>query len=340
MRARFTEGRGAEFVIGDVLVPIDSPGFDLPPPIDLNDLLVLDGLSVSQASVTPFQEVDVSWSVSAKAAGTELADFVFTLVTGQGVPIDDVGPSGTQRITVLEPASVMIQARKRSGGNRQRIGEGVSIAVDDTACQKIEFDQRFIDAVVFKAVEELQAGEARIRPRTAPDPNSVGPQGFPTQTIELVPSATWHPGFVDYEFPLRFVIDNFFDADLDLRARLLIGVDHGGAQPHLDVTMKLSGHVDFDTVADIVSTGKTAVIAKTLNKVLPLVLECRRGAAERALLTYLGMWPAIKQAGASGKRLHDARIRSTPSGGILEITFCEPPGPPPGPIGGDTPADL
>jgi hypothetical protein len=263
---------------GDELTPIDPP-----PPPNINDFFTL----VSPAEVKPFHQVEVTWSIQPED-DVEFSDFIFTLVAGAREVETNLSQDGLSRVSIAESVIVRIVGRHDGSGGSSTLGQGVIVRIDDSECEEIEIASVIVDALVVGRLSQItsEASELRLRRRIG-----VTPGGQPT-VVEREVESTWELGVIKYYFPLEVVINNFFNADLDVRLEIRFSVTHAEDNTDLDVTITHSSDVDFSTVENILSLGNSSTAATTANRLIPLILDCRvRGAEQdilRQVLAFLG----------------------------------------------------
>lgn len=315
MRIRISTGG----LSGGVLAPIDPP-----PPIDINDLFDLEFLTASKTTFKPFEEIEIEWSITSKDPDNVFSEHVFSIMATEGVLANDVGPTGSITFTPLKNTLVRVQGRKRSGGNKSTLGTGLALAVDESNCQFVEILQTTFDALVFAELDKITTNNAEIRLRRVPDPDSIGPTGVPTATIELQPVATWTTESINYYFPLEIDLENFFNADLDVSLEIQFQVDNDQSGFDLDVTIDHDSDVDFSAFEDVVSLGHSATVAKTLDKVLPLLFDCTTTQMERDVLRAILQHPGVARGIEDNKRLLAFRIVPLGNFTHLSIVLCDP----------------
>lgn len=320
MRINVT-GRGP--TDGEIVTPIDPP-----PPLDINEFFELRSLGASATDVVPFANVDVAWSIAARE-GVAFQDFVFDLVTYGEDPVTDIGPNGQVRLAPYRSTLVRVVGRRRGSGDRSTLGEGLVIAVDESQCETVEISSAYVNAQVIDRLTRLTSDTAELRLRRRTVPRRPPATGFHEVELEVEP--TWELGVVRYFFPLEVVINNFFNADLDVTIWIRFSVHHQGDDTDVEVRIEHSSEVDFDTVENILSLGHAGTAAKTANRLIPLVLACEARVLERDILREV--------LGFLGPRLDTHRllaIRVVPleNFSYLAIVLCPLPDEPdwPGPV--------
>lgn len=290
---------------GVVVDPID--------PLDPNELFELVVLTASTTDPVPFQPVEVTWRIQPARDDLDPADYVFSLVSPNGIAhARDIGRSGTHTLEFHATALVMVAVRHRGGGDLGRLRPNLQIRIDESGCTVRPIDALILDALVSAAVADLTAGSPELRLRG----------GKPVK-------ATWTPGRVRYDLPLEVVINNFFNADLDVRLDLRFVVTHDGPDTELEVDVRHDSDLDFHWLEDVLSLGSSSVVAKTANRLIPIIMACESRHIERDVLRQL---LAFLAGDLANLRLLAARVFGDDhSGGPrLEFILCPPP-PPDGP---------
>lgn len=145
----------------------------------------------------------------------------------------------------------------------------------------------------------------------------VDPQNpnVPPQTIELKPESDWTVERIRYKFPLEIILENFFNADLDVYMEIRFMIQHEETGTTLDVDVTFDVDANFETGEHVLSFltpfsgAATLAISKTLNNVLPMVLDCRKTNIEANIGNHLiddRVTTALN--GLSDGRIYDVRI--------------------------------
>lgn len=286
---------------------LDGGGLDSIVPdgrFDIAEFFQLDSLTLSKSTVVPFEEVTVSWAISAKRSDIQPTDFGFTLYGPDENVLDHLGLSGS---TIVRPrASSFLYLRgHKTGSASSPLGSPQILTVDQSSCQTVEIPKDFFDAAVNARLPQLSRSGSQIRLRNN-DP--------------VVSS--WTAYSVRYVLPLKIVINNFFDADLDVVLTIAFRLSHTEASSDLDVSITDKTDVDFSTIEDILSLGSSSLIAKLIEKIVPLILACPIQLMEAAVLREILSYPAVRQALNEGKRLLDVRPVAMAGFEHLAITLC------------------
>lgn len=258
-----------------------------PPPIDLDELFELKVFRVSKTSVDPFEEIQIQWDIQINKEGTSFDDYHFSLVSTEINLIDDLEASGTVTFAPNKNTLLRIQGRKRGvGRNLLTLGSGIALTVDELDTIVIPLPARVIDYMAEDKLKEFTSSTASIR-------------------LKGEPTSNWSVFSIEYKFPLEIVINNFFNGDLDLKINIFFDVIHEAIGSTLDVTITHSSDVDFHLAEDIFSFGHTASIAKTIEKLLPLILDCKFKDIEKSIINELRQLIGTR---SDTHRLLDVRI--------------------------------
>lgn len=255
----------------DKVAPVDP----LRPP-DVNDHFQL-ALETSATTITPFDAVEVDWVITEQGR-VRAQDYVFDLVHTFGVLSQDVDTTGSLSFNPHRNTLLRVHGRRRGQGGPATLGTSVAITIDESSCQTLELPAILIDGLVKTRLTDLTSDTAslRLRKRVV----SLNP----VTRVEMEVGSTWKPGSITYDFPMEVVINNFFNADLDVDVTIKPIVHHDGNDTDLEVTITHNSDVDFDTFEDIASLGHSATAAKTADKLLPLVIAAAAREAERELV--------------------------------------------------------
>jgi hypothetical protein len=203
----------------------------------------------------------------------------------------------------------------------------------------VEILQAILDAVLFSRFNRITTQNAELRLRRVVDPDTP-PGQPPTGTIELQPESEWTRESANYYFPLEILISTFPDASLDLHLSVFFNVRHETGDSELEVRVTHESDADFTAFEDVITLGNAAAVARTLDKVLPLVFECERGHIEAAILQSILGLGGVRDA-LQSNRLLAARliVDDDPRTNRLALVFCPLPGRPgigtrPAPPGG------
>lgn len=273
MRIRI--GQPNELGGGTVITPVDPP-----PSTDISSLFELVEFTASATSAPPFAQLAINWSIRPLDRATRIEDFQFRLVAFQHVQLNDIQLQGSAPFTLMGNTRATISGR-RNGGAWSTFDQAITISLDNSDCQIIEHYGPFIDGAVFGELDALltEIKELRFRRETRPV-NPQDPNG-PQQTIVLEPTSDWTTERIRYKFPLEIMIPYFFDADLDVRMDIRFDLEHDATGATFGVDVDFKVEASFDPGEHIISfllpTGTSPyAIAKTLDRVLPLVFDCRK----------------------------------------------------------------
>ena len=267
------------------LVIDDGGGFPLPPPIDINDLFELETFELSVNQVRPFEPVTIRWSIILKDNSINMADYRFRLkIVGSSKTLeDDMRSSGSIVHHPIKQVLYRVTAEVRGRGSGNTLGEMLMIQVDDSNCTSVflpkDIFHNFANSEFEKIINDIK--ELKRRKVVV----SVNPPQ--TKDAEIETTFVSNTDTIKLFFPFEIDINNFFNADFDVNLDILVDVDHEELESFLDVNIHISSEVDFDTFEDIVSLGHSSTVARTANKILPMVMECRKAGIERAILNGL-----------------------------------------------------
>lgn len=274
MRIRI--GQTNELGGGTVIAP-----FDPPIPFDISSLFQLVEFTTSATSAPPFAQLAINWLIRPIDRTTRIEDYQFRLVAFRHVQLNDIQAQGSAPFTLMGNTRATISGR-RNGGTWSTFDQVIIITLDESDCQIIEHNGQFLDGAIFGQLDALLARtkELRFRHETVPvDPQN--PNG-PRQTIVSEPKSDWTAERIRYTFPLEIVIPNFFDADLDVRMDIRFALEHDATGANFDINVDFKVDASFDPGEHILSFlipplgASTLAISETLNKVLPLVFDCRK----------------------------------------------------------------
>jgi hypothetical protein len=242
------------------------PGGELPP-FDINDFFELEEFRTSSTTFEPFQTLTATWSIVERSAAVSASNYIFSLISSAGVLQDDIGRSGVVNFAPYSNTLLRVQGRRRGGGTGVTIGQGIALMVDESNCRTLEIPSIIVDGIIKRAMSQLVSDGASIRLRRYLVPGTY-------QVAEREVTSTWQVGSIRYDLPLTLVLNNMFDGDLDVSLTARFAVDHEGDQSYLEVNISHSSNVDFSAAEDIFSLGNTSSVARTANRLLPLVLNC------------------------------------------------------------------
>ncbi|MBW9207544.1 hypothetical protein KV097_16520 [Mumia sp. zg.B17] len=245
---------------GDELPPVDVP------PVDINDFFELRTFSTSSTTFEPFERLSAEWSIVERSENVLASDYNFSLVGSEGIIHDDISASGVVSFALHSNTLLRIQGRRRGGGMAATVGQGIGLTVDESDCRILEVPSQILNGVVEHGMSGLVSDAASIRRRTYVVPGTL-------QVAEREVVSTWQLGSIRYDFPLALVLNNMFDGDLDVSLTARFAVDHEDEESYLEVDVAHSSHVDFAAAEDILSFGNTSSVARTANRLMPMILD-------------------------------------------------------------------
>lgn len=264
------------------LTPVDPI-----PPKDIDDSFALDVFSTSKTTFTPFEEVEIEWLIKAKDPDTDFSDYIFTLNASDTILADELEASGRKTFSPNKNTLLTIWGRRRSGGGKSSFEKKVALTVDESDCLTIAIYKPLIDDEVKNKLSNFTSETAEIRLRKKPILVNQNPKQYILKDMEV--TSTWNHFSIEYFFPLEIVINNFFNADLDVTLDISLKVEHNNSDTVLDVNINHSSDADFSTGEDIFSIGIASAVAKTIDKLLPLILDCELDHLEQTIVrTILG----------------------------------------------------
>jgi hypothetical protein len=327
---------------GEVLVPGDPV-----PPLDLDDFFVVDSFETDKTEGVPFSKVKVNWNIEPKNVEVRVEDFEFRLVAPPQVKINEITARGDHTFTLLRTTSLRLEGR-RNGSPFMQLGSSITVSVDESNCRHITLPGNWIDQGVFDELEQLNSDTAQLRLRSVSVPADPEKPDAPRERVQLQPNSEWDFERITYYFPLEIVTPNFFNADLDVWMEVGIVVTHDedtdeerdvnddGFGSTVDIRIEFDLDVDYSPLEDVLSVltvGSTPVVAKTIEALLPLVLECEKRNVEEMTAERLLKNEFVDNALQNG-RLFDIRIVPQNSYNHIEIVICEEPSKPEAPSGG------
>ncbi len=279
-----------------------------PPQISpLSDFFRLEMFEIAPTNPEPFVPARVAWRIVQTDNSVDADDFEWRLIGTGGIGANDIGLEGTADVSFVRRSTIHIQGKRRSGGGFVVLGTSKTVDLDESNCEVVALSQTIFDPLVFAQFTSFVSSTAAIRLRSGAQPSS-----------------DWSSQRIRYAFPLELVINNFFNGDLDLKVDMSFGVFRDGARDVLDVTLDVDSDVDFSLTEDILSLGNSSAVARTLNRVLPLVFDCRKTAIEASVARALLDNPLVAPKLALGNRLLDVRINTDLSNGLIEVVCCPP----------------
>ncbi|SMO72782.1 hypothetical protein [Fodinibius sediminis] len=283
---------------------IRDDGVILPPPTipDLREVLEVAEFEVSKSTVSPCEEIQANWEIRAKQNNVNLSDFQFRLRVHYANINNDIPARGSEDFSVFKDTSLSLLARRLNSGNLwSPIGEPRQIAVEGEN-QIRDISQSVIDSLAFRQMNKEINGIRYLRFRS---------------DIE----STWHNNRIEYKLPLEIVINNFFNGDLDITLELYIRAElDDDNETSLEVRIESDENANFHWLEDIISLGHSATVAKTIEKLLPVIMGYVTRDAERIFLQEIRKY--LTKDYLDDRRLMEVRI--TPSGnlGYIQFLFC------------------
>lgn len=295
-------------------------------PVPLEDIDTLFSVEVFEASSLtpkPFTAVRFSWRISASANNNDPLDFEFRVVEVAGrflreILFHDIDLIDNGDWALPRSADIQILGRRRIGGQWTRLGPVISLTLDDADCRTQIVDRLLLDAILLSQFQNEVLSDPRLRLRREYRLADPGRPDLGYEEITLEPRASWPGGFIRYEFPLEIVLENFFNMDLDLSLEIRLRVANTGSESILEVEAAMDSDADFSTFEDIASLGSATIIARTVDKMMPLVLDARQRDVEEGVATaLLGL---VRQS----ERLLSIDISSGDFGQVV-MRLCPPP---------------
>lgn len=145
---------------GEVLVPGDPV-----PPVDLEDLFVVDTFETDETEAPPFTTVKVNWKIEPKDVETRFEDFEFRLIAPPQFVVSEITADGAHAFTLLRTTSLRLQGR-RNGSPWMLLGPSITVSVDESNCRLIHLHGNGIDAEVFAELEKVTSDTAELRLRS------------------------------------------------------------------------------------------------------------------------------------------------------------------------------
>jgi len=243
---------------------------DPPISIDISSLFELVVFTTSTNSAPPFTEITLNWEIQSIDRMTRIEDYAFRLNAFQHEQLNSIQAEDSTTFTLVSNTRITISGRKKGGGAWSFFDQALIISLDASNCEIINHYGPFIDDAIFNQLETLLSTtkELRFRRETLP--------ADPDWTIERI----------RYKFPLEIVIDNFFNADLDVQMDIRFSMEHGANNSILNIDTEFDVDASFDTGEIILGSlipgmgASTLAISKTLNEVLPMVFDCKKAEIE------------------------------------------------------------
>lgn len=303
---------------GNVALPGDPPR-----PDDLDELFDVAIFRVDPNPAPPFSEIAVEWAIRPSDQAVRIEDFEFRILgAGTTIHFPDIDQAGRETFQLLRATTLRLFGRRRSGGGWSTLGDPLSVGIDETGCRLKVIERLLVDLFVFDTVETETSESSRIRFRHVTRPVSSASPQQQFETVVLEPSSSWRSDGIGYTFPLEIVINNFFNANLDLDVTLRFSVSHEDGDTELSVDADYTFDIDFPNLEDVISLGHSATAAATARKMLPLILNCRKRDIEAAVIRGVLRIAALG-AGPDPERLFDIQIDANSPERIL-MRFCPP----------------
>lgn len=312
--------------INDTFNP-GQPIFFPTDPFPLEDIDTLFSVDLFQASTItpkPFNAVRFSWRISTSRTNNNAPDdFEFRVVEVAGrflreILFHDIELIDDGDWVLPRTADIQILGRRKVRGSWTRLGPVVSLTVDDADCRTQVVDRLLLDPILLGRFQDEVLSDPRLRLRRETRPRDPNLPQLGYEEITLEPRSSWPGGVIRYDFPLEVVLNNFFNMDLDLSLEIRLRVANKATESILEVEAKMDSDADFSTFEDIVSLGSATVVARTVDRMMPLVLDARKRDVEEGVATaLLGL---VRQS----ERLLSVDISSGDFGQVI-MQLCPPP---------------
>ena len=290
-----------------VLDPITTP----PNPISMDDFFVLELFTSSKISVSPFEEIEINWSIKTVDENLNFDDFIFVLeVNSNGEAIlDNLEGAGSHKYLVHSNVRFSIKVFHRTQGLKGYLAKSLTISVDSSNAIVKEIPQILIDPIVDNRVSQLLSEQPVLRKRDRDN---------------LIES-TWSTRSIVFDLPLDIVLNNFHNGDLDIEIETKFSVDFNGSDPILDVALSIKSlDADFSLFEDITSFGNSATIAAVVEELLPFILNNNLKNIERSIIELIGDL-IFSQSDLDGHLLHSVRVIPDDSASRVEFYFFPTP---------------
>ena len=255
------------------------------PTVDINDLFDLEIFELSKNNVRPFQLVTLKWSIVAKKANIDIADYRFRLkvLSPEEIINSDLEPSGEATHRPISRLMYQITGERRGAGNGRTLGGFIRLIVDRSNCfTRLLSEDAFLGFVrleydaLIREVKELKRGQKLI---------GTDPVEYADKEVTLDFDAI--PNIMRLDFPFMLDIPSFFNADFDVSIQLKVRVDHEDLETSLIVDADISSDVSFSTSEHILSVGHAFTVQKTADKLMPMIMDCRKPKIEKGVITSL-----------------------------------------------------
>lgn len=286
-----------------ILTPVDPP-----PPINIGDLFELTSFRAQKVrsspidnSLSPFEEVRAEWIIVPKDPSTQFDNFVFSLVTTEEVLEHDINNVGSFTFAPYQSTMLSIRGRRRSGGITGVFDQKIFLTIDDSSCRREEILGFTMDSLVSNALTNLTDDTQELRLR-----GDIKPK--------------WTIEYIEYDIPLEIVLNNFFNGNLDVSIKLFFDVHHDGENSDLEVRIEHSSNVNFHWLEDTLSVGSASIIARTANRLIPIILDCEMSRQETQIVRQI---IGVIRRRLNTHRLLDVNIVPPEVGAKrLEIILC------------------
>lgn len=277
MRINVSPGR----INNNNLVIDGGGGFPQPPTTSMSELFNVETFELSTNEVRPFQEVTISWSIVAIDNTINMADYRFRLkIMGDSTPVDaDLAANGSVIHRPLKKLYYVITAEPRGNGSGQTISQKLLMNVDDTDCVIISLTKDAFNSFAISEFDRFMRETKGLQKRKKP----VGPDNVDRGYYEVKTVFEDIPNVIKVSFPFEINTPNFFDADLDVKLKVFLSIDHNESESFLDVHVDIDSDFDYNAGEHILTAGCTGIVSKAMNSVLPMVMESKKAGIERAI---------------------------------------------------------
>ncbi len=309
--------------VGGRGIKLDRVGRDTFAPggkLQVNDYFDLVVFELSEPEVTPAEPVTVSWEIQPKRDDINLSDFSFSLFGPGANELKNLDLSGSTDVLPLDTSFLYIKGRK-IGSQTSPLGNPLQILVNKDECTIGYIPAEIIDLQFEEELDALLATFPEIKRRgSAPL------------------KAEWTPYDFRYDVPLKLVINNFFDADIDLSLMVTFSVDNSQEDTEFDVTVTPGINAKYSWAEKFFSFGAASEIEALVERLFPLIFRSQAQEVERLIRDQILSLGGVVAALEAGQTL--LRVRPLHASGFegIEILLCElpqgedSPFPPRGPI--------
>lgn len=248
-----------------------APGGELPDFPGGDGHVALFNLEVFEASVNPAPPMmnnNISWRITVIDQTTAIGNYEFRLNAFGHILNEAIDPEGSIDIFQKSATLATISVRRRNTGESWRaFGESLRIGFDETGCETIENWGPFLEDAVIQSFQTRLSGIAALRFKA----------GSETKV-------DWTAQRIRFKFPLEVVLNNFFNADFMLEMEIRFKVDPRPNGSVISAEVEFESNVNFHWLEDVGSGGSAPIIAFTLNKFMPTLLDCMKGEVEASIL--------------------------------------------------------